>query len=59
MEEPHVKVGRKIQALSFVEANNLFLMMQDLMYFDTVPEEYKQIIKDVFEVEIEIESDHN
>lgn len=57
MSEPHVKIGKKIQSLSFFDANNLFLMMQDLMYFDTVPAEYKAIIRDIFEIEIEFEED--
>lgn len=52
---PHVRIGKKIQSLSFVDGNNLFLMMQDLMYFDTVPAEYKVIIREIFEVEIEFE----
>ena len=53
--ELHDRIGKKIQNLSFVDGNNLFLMLEDLMYFDTVPAEYKAIIRDVFEVEIEFE----
>jgi len=48
---PHIIAAKNIQALKFGDANNLMLMMQDLMYFDTVPDEYKAIIRDIFEVE--------
>lgn len=42
------KIGAKIMYMSFGEGNTLMLMMQDLMYFDTVPDEYKKIINEVF-----------
>ena len=42
------EIGLKIQQMSLVEGSNLMLMMQDFMYFDTIPDEYKSIIHGVF-----------
>lgn len=50
-QELHEKVGDKIASLSMGDANNLFLMMQDLMYFDSMPDVYKDIIHTIFESE--------
>lgn len=55
--ELHIRIGKKIQSLNFAKGNEMFLMLQDLMYFDTVPEEYKTIIKNVFEVEYPIDEE--
>lgn len=53
MNDQHIRAAMNIQALRREEADKLMIMMTDLMYFDTVPREYKAIIRDIFEIEIE------
>ena len=41
-------IGQIISNMETGEANTLMLVMQDLMYFDTVPDEYKKVIHQTF-----------
>jgi len=57
IDEQHIRAAMNIKSLRREEANELMAMMANLMYFDTVPSDYKVIIRDVFEIDIEFEVD--
>ena len=50
-------IGQIISNMEIGEANTLMLVMQDLMFFDTVPDEYKKVIHQTFGCEFECEEE--
>jgi len=57
MEEQRVKLLTKINEMSDIELSDLLLMANNLRYFDSVPDVYKDLIHKVFGCAHPVEED--